>query len=305
MITIEKIFWYLNEYKLLFSLSFFYFIALSWSGYFLILRRSVIFGITLTNMAQFSFVLGASLYSYYVGDILDLFRKSEIKLNHTKALLELDFFILPIFFIGLGGIIFFIEKLGKPSKHPEIILASIFIFLSGLSHLSYQFFQVTDLVISKAYFTELLYTHPKLLLHYLKILLPLLILFIFLERRFLLLAFDSTQMRLLGLSTFFYNFIFYTLVGFFIILGLRVLGFYLSLATLFIPPFVALNIFRKKETAFIMTALLTIGFISIGFMLALIWDHLPTEPLLIVSMGILAILVKCFSTLIKSTLLKK
>ena len=303
----NKVLWYLKEYIFLFSLSFFYFVALAWCGYFLILRRSVVLGITLTNLAQFSFVLGASLYTYFVGDIIELIIHSHTPEhltehiaesgNHKLSFLKLDIFILPIFFLGLFIITYFINKnfISNLSKaHPEIILAYIFIFLSGLSHLTYKLFGTTDLVISKAYFTELLYTPPELLSYYLKSIIPLLLLFILLYKTFLLISFDTIQARLLKIPYKFYNFIFYLIIGVGIVLGMRVFGFYLSLAVLFIPPYVSLSIFNKKNLSFYMSGVLAIFFVSIGILVSLVFDYLPTEPVLIVVIGILGLFTKIF-----------
>ena len=57
MTDIEKLLWYLQEYGSLIALSLFYFTALSLAGYFLILRRSVFFGLVITKTSSVQFYL--------------------------------------------------------------------------------------------------------------------------------------------------------------------------------------------------------------------------------------------------------
>ncbi len=296
MSIVEKLLWYWNEYDKLISLSLFYFATLPIVGYFIILRRSLFFGLALTNLAQFSFVLGFSIFALYHGDAFAILNRNTANSSHQEVnlisnLLKLDLYVWPIFLCGLFALILLMRKIKSVTERTDLLLVTIFIVLSGVTHVSHKLFGATELIISKAYFTEILYTSPDLLQYYLFFLLPLLFLLLLFFERFLAISFDAVQASLNGLSLRFYTIFFYLISGALIAIHLRVLGFYLSLTVLFIPPFIALSLFHQVFKSLLFSSLFSLLFALVGFNIAFLWDELPTEPLLIISFGLQSILV--------------
>ena len=304
-------------------LSLFYFAAISQAGYFLILRRSVFFGLVLTKLAQFSFIFGFGLFSFlhihegeggtskdaqghshahghgHSHDVFSLINYNQGE-DLGRMLFQLDAYIFPTFFLILVLIIFIKEKMQKRARFPaEIFLALVFITLSALASLSTRFFDTNNLIISKAYFTEILYTPLSVLRHYLYFLLPLLsILFLFF-RRFLFVSFAREQASLTGLRSGFYNALLFFIIGALLAIGFRVLGFFLSLTALFIPPFLSLSLFHRPHTSFLFASIFSVSFALLAFLMAFVWDQFSTEALLILAFACQALLLYFFVHLLR------
>ena len=311
----EKLLWYMDEYGLLIVLSLFYFAALSQAGYFLILRRSVFFGLVLTKLAQFSFILGFGLFSFshrakehghgYGHDVFSLINYHQGK-DLGAVLFQLDAYVLPIFFVMLTLIIFLKERISKRARSSvEIFLAFAFIILSGLGPLTAKLFDANNLVISKAYFTEILYTPLSVLTHYLYFLVPLLFLLLLFFQRFLFISFAREQAFLSGLQSTLYNALLFFIIGALVAIAFRVLGFYLTLTALFIPPFLALNLFHKPHSSFLFSSVFSVLFALIAFGMAFLWDQFSTEALLILAFGLQAVLLYFLVFLLKKALRSK
>ena len=215
-----------------------------------------------------------------------------------RALFQLDAYVLPTFFAALLLIIFLREQVKKGLHSVEILFAFVFIMLSGLGPLATEFLGANNLVISKAYFTEVLYTPLSVLRHYLYFLLPLLLLLLLFFQRFLLIGFAREQALLSGLGTRLYDALLFFIIGALISISFRVLGFYLSLTALFIPPFLALSLFHRTYSTFLFSGIFSLLFALIAFSLAFIGDQLPTEAVIILGFGFQAAFLYCIFILL-------
>ena len=271
----EKIFWYYQEFAEIIFYSLFYFIGLTCAGYFFILRRSVFLGMLLSKLAQLSFILGLSFVSFLSWP------------EDNISFWILDFLVLCIFFLGIFTL-HLLEIRYKKNKNIEILFACLFVFCSGAIHLGPKFFTIGEPIFAKSYFTEILYTPPKILKNYLVVFIPTLLLFLLYFKRFFWLSFDKEHEQLMGKNTRAYEILLYFFIGIFLSFSLKVLGFYLSLLGLFIPSYLALLLFNHPWQSLLWSFVFTILFSLFGFFFSFLFDSYPTEAVFICSICIQA-----------------
>ncbi|MCX7679829.1 MAG: metal ABC transporter permease [Spirochaetes bacterium] len=284
---LEKIFYYFNNYGAQLAMSIPYFVAVSLVGVFLILRRASLFGLVLSASSQLAFIVGMALHliSHESLEGLVMMQNPETlvaDLFHMDAYLFVLLVIVmlpPVFFISRGII------------NTESVLAILFVFLMGAIPLANKIAGGSDILLLKAYFTEILYTPKRVFLHYfvhLAVAVSVLVLFF---RKFLITGFDPIQGRLLGLPVEAINMVCYFTVGFVIALCVRVLGIYVTMMALISPGLVALATCNTLKRALVATISFSIFFSLIGFGISFAFDALPTEPTIIVVFGIALLLV--------------
>lgn len=276
----EKISAYFLQYHAAVLFSLVYFAAIAYVGVSLILRRASLFGLVLSQVSQVSFLIGLSLAALFHGH-----EHVYAMINRSGAaggdwhFLEIDGFVLPITMLLLLPFVFFAAR-GSRNKETLLVLA----LLTALAAypLVNKAFGGTDVVLAKAYFTEILYTPPPMFLHYLPFIALLISLMVLLQRRFMLSGFDPVQARLNGLNPVLHDALFYLLAGLVLSFAARILGAYVAMAGLIVPGYVALAIARTMQGVHFTAVLLAIVLPLAGFLCAFRFDNVSTEPFLTV-----------------------
>ncbi len=280
MSLVDRYSFYFDKYGAELSLSLIYFAVIAFFGLLLILRRASLFGLVITKLAQFGFVLGFSIFSLSHHNAFDLINKT----THgelSQQLFELDIIVLPIVLglIALG--LFFINRINQRKGNLEAIFAIVFVLLTGLIHLSHQAFGHTDLIIQKTYFTEILYTPHEIFVHYLgHVGLAVLLLIIF-YRPIFIVGFDKSQAHVLGLNFNLHEFIFYFLTGIIVAVCLRLMGLYISMAALLVPGLLCMHVFRSWRMVLVITPALGVLMAASGFLVSFTFDKMSAEPLIL------------------------
>ena len=282
MTKTEQIIFYLDKYPITISLSLLYFAALAFLGLFLIIRRASLFGFVLTYVSKLSLILGFGIYSLFGYDAYSMINVHHAK-NLNNELFRLDMIVFPLILLLMSALILVTNQLSKSKKFQNIetFYVLVIAFSVGMTLLAFRFLGADSLMISRFYFTEILYTPQSLFIRYLYFLLPAVIIFLFFFKRMLLAGFDKTQAHILKLNAQLYDFIFYLLTGFIIAICTRILGIYLTLTVLLAPGYISLFISRSLSAAIILTISLTLIFGIIGFFMSFLFDHLPAEATLI------------------------
>ena len=268
---------YLSRYSFEILASLPYFAGVSLFGLFLILRRSSLFGVVLSQSAQLSFLIGAALHFQTHSGAFDLINRTSSR-NLSVELFHLDLYVLPISVLFLLPFLYLSRK---SLKNAESTLLVLFVILAGSMPLVYKILGGNDSTLLKVYFSEILYTPPDMFLFYLPhIFLSCVLLFIFYPG-ILLSGYDPIQARLSGYSVSRYNYLYYFLTLIILSSSIKVLGIYVSIAAMLAPAMAALSFTRSMRSTIVLTIsfslLLAIG----GFATAFIFDNYPAEPIII------------------------
>lgn len=274
----EKILAYIVQYKIAVSFSLVYFAAIGYVGLSLILRRSSLFGLVLSQVAQVSFLLGLAVAAHFRGHehVFSMINRSGAGAGDWHFL-EIDAFVIPITLALLSPFVFFAIR-GTRNKETLLVLA-LLLSLAALPLIN-KAFGGTDVVLAKAYFTEILYTPTEMFLHYLPFVFLLILLMLLFRRQFMLSGFDPVQAKLNGLNPVLLDGLFYFLAGLLLSLSVRVLGAYVSMAGLIVPGYLALLMVRTMRSVVIVTLLLSVLLPATGFIFSFAFDGWSTEPLL-------------------------
>ncbi len=291
----DRILSYLMQYQTTIVLSLVYFAATAYVGLFLILRRASLYGMVLSQVAQVSFLLGLSIAAG-LGDhehVYAMINRSSAASGGDWHFLEMDLFVFPITLLLMLP---FIVSAIRGAKNTETLLVLGLIFFLAAYPLINKAFGGTDVVLAKAYFTEILYTPSAMFLHYLPLVGLLIMTLLLYQRRIFLAGFDRVQARLVGVSPVIYDALFYGITGLLLSVSVRILGAYVSMAALIVPGFVALALFRQMRYTIAATLALGLLLPATGFLVAFRLDNWSTEPLLTVHMVFMgALLFACRS----------
>jgi len=294
--VIERISYYSSEYFLQISYSLFYFAFVAVIGLLLILRRASLFGLVLSQSAQFSFFLGAALFLGFQSDVYNLVNMQTTS-DFSHSLHHLDSYVFPVTLLVITPLIFLVTS---ELRNVESLLAAVLIFFAGLIPLTNAISSGNDGLLIKAYFTEILYTQPDHFAHYLWYAGIILVILVIYFRRFILAGFDTTQAKLNGVSPRLTNVLFYFLAGLALAITVRVLGVYVTMAAVLVPGLVALQLFSKFPAVILSTILFSLAFTITGFLTSFIFDSLPAEPVIITSFclfaSIIALIHKVYRT---------
>lgn len=275
----EKIIAYFQQYGTTVALSHIYFVLTAYVGLFLILRRASLYGFVLSQVAQVSFLLGLAIAAGF-GDhehVYAMINRSGARASDDWHFLEIDAFVIPLTLLLMAP---FVVYAIRGVRNKETLLVCGLLFFLAAYPLINKAFGGTDVVLVKAYFTEILYTPVAMFVHYLPFGGALLLLLIILQRRLFLSAFDPVQARLLGLNPQLYDSFFYFTAGLMLSIAVRILGAYVAMAALVVPAYAALAVFRRMKHVVAGTVALAILLPFSGFVLAFRFDDWPTEPLL-------------------------
>jgi ABC-type Mn2+/Zn2+ transport system permease subunit len=279
----EQILAYFQQYQSVVFLSLVYFAATAYVGLFLILRRASLYGLVLSQVAQVSFLLGLALAALF-GDhehVFAMINRAGAKPGGDWHFLEIDGFVLPITLLLMAP---FVISAIRGVRNKETLLVLGLLFFLAAYPLINKAFGGTDVILAKAYFTEILYTPSAMFMHYLPFLVVLLLVFVLFQRRIYLSGFDPVQARLTGISPVIYDSIFYFIAGMVLSIAVRILGAYISMAALVVPGYAALLLFRRMVHVTCATILLGVFLPLTGFVLAFWLDNWPTEPLITIYM---------------------
>lgn len=283
----EKIVYYLSQYGAQLGMSLPYFAVVSFAGLFLVLRRASLFGLVLSASSQFAFVAGMALHlvSHEGTNSLILMQNPE----HVVAdLLHMDVYLFPLLVCVMLPLVFFMSR---GLINTESMLAILFVFVMGLVPLANKLAGGSELLLLKAYFTEILYTPKQVFAHYLPHLAVMAIALSIFFRKFLLAGFDPIQARLSGHRVEALNMLLYFFAGFVIALCVRVLGILVTMMALIAPGVIALSSFQKMRSIIAATIAFSVLFALAGFGISFSFDSLPAEPTIIVVFGIASLLV--------------
>ena len=289
MDTIQKILFYFDEYQMAVYLSLIYLAVLGLTGLLLVLRRESLFGFVLTSFSKFSFIMGLALYSLWNSKAPSMLNNISIE-GSTHELLMLDIFVFPIVLALVMVMLLLTSNLSKKYQSLETFYLITIVFSISMTILIYRFLGADNLTISKSYFTEVLYTPKSLFIHYLYFLIPLLFILSLIFKRIIVFSFDPIQAHLIKINVSRYNFLFYFLAGLIIAICMRVLGTYLVIICLLVPGYMSLLIGRRLASVIILTVVSAVLFGLTGFVVSFVFDHLPAEPILIITFCLLSVL---------------
>ena len=259
------------------GLSLLYFMALSLVGVFLIWKRGSLIGLVVTQSSRLLFVIALHLLVYL--KILDL--DSNIMIDMQKY--DLLFLIFNFIFISLLIYLFVIlEKKQGIVNNKESIFAIVFIALLSIEPLIYKILNINIEYLNTIYFSEILYSSPMVLIHYLKYILVFIILLLFYLNPIFISIFDNFRARIMGIHTLFYNFIFYVIVMGVLSISIRVMTSHLAMAMLLVPSYLAVYLARSRMQSFLLAILFACFFGIVGFFVSFILDTLPTEYVIVV-----------------------
>lgn len=277
----ERIAAYFSQYQAVIALSLIYFAATAYTGLFLILRRASLYGLVLSQVAQVSFLLGLAVAAGF-GDhehVYAMINRSGAPQGGDWHFLEIDGYVVPLTLLMMAP---FVVSAIRGVRNKETLLVLGLLFFLAAYPLINKAFGGTDVVLAKAYFTEILYTPTAMFWHYLPFVGALVIALVLFRRRIFLSGFDPVQARLTGISPVVYDSVFYFLTGLVLSVSVRILGAYVSMAALIVPGYVALSLFRRMPHVVAATVLLAILLPATGFVAAFWLDNWSTEPLITV-----------------------
>ncbi len=291
--SLEQIFFYIRSYQEILFYSSFYFLASGMIGIFLILRKSSLFGLALTEAAQISFILSFAFVSFTTKqDTFDLFNQARSEtVSFYSTLTHLDQYFFPIIFLFISILVVLLKYMDKNSVNLETFFAILLVVFTACISLLYKGIGAADQMLSKAYFSEILYTPAFLFKHYLVHLAIFSGTFFIFHRHFLLTGFNKIQATVWRFNIFFWDILFYIIAGGVLAVCVRVMGIYLTMASFLIPGYIALKVSASFRSCLILTPLFSILFAYTGFLLSFYFDFLPTEPILIITFAILATII--------------
>lgn len=284
---LEKIVYYTTHYGPQLAMSLPYFAVVSFTGLLLVLRRASLFGLVLSASSQLAFVVGMALHlvSYEGTNSLVLMQNPELV---VADLLHMDVYLFPLLACMMLPLIIFMSR---GLINTESVLAILFVFVMGLIPLVNKLSGGNDLLLLKAYFTEILYTPKQVFSHYLLHLAVMATALSIFFKKFLITGFDPIQARLSGVPLEPVNMLLYFFAGFVIALCVRVLGVYVTMIALLAPGAIALSIFRNMRSVIVSTIAFSVFFALMGFGISFSFDSLPAEPTIIVVFGIASLFV--------------
>lgn len=282
----ERIIAYFHQYQTVVLLSLIYFAATAYAGVYLILRRASLYGLVLSQVAQVSFLLGLAVAAGFDDHehVYAMINRSGAAPSGDWHFLEIDGFVVPVTLLLMSP---FVVSAIRGVRNKETLLVLGLVFFLAVYPLINKAFGGTDVVLAKAYFTEILYTPAAMFVHYLPYVGALLLVLFLLSRRILLSGFDPVQARLTGLSPVVYDTIFYFVIGMMLSVSVRILGAYVSMAALIVPGYLALTLFRRLANVVAATLVLAVLLPATGFVVAFLLDNWATEPLITVYMVLL------------------
>lgn len=267
----ERMLFYLSQYRVNIGLTFIFAPLLSYAGLFLVLRRSSLFGLVISQGAKTALlaatvILPASIHS------------GSHAYNHPSFILDSVYLgmviviLLPIFYL-----------LKQQRTNSETLLAILLVLFTSMLPLINAASGLTDAFLVKVFFNEIFYTEPGLFFHYLPyVLLLSTLLFIFRKPVFLS-GFDPVQAQLTGLKPSVYNMLFYLIITLLIAVTLRIMGVYFAIAIMLLPAMLALRFFRTMLRVTVATTGFSLLMTFSAFGAALLLDSLPSEPVMTVT----------------------
>ncbi len=285
--AIERISFYFGQYGAQVMLSLPYFAVISLVGLFLVLRRSSFFGLVLSGVAQFSFLVGMSLHFLSHGNAHGHLNQGDVR-SLVADLLHMDLYLFPLTLFLMAPFIYYISR---SAFNAESVLAALLVFFMGLLPLTNRLLGGSDLILLKAYFTEILYTPREVFGHYLYHLAAVALLYAVFFRKFLLCGFDPPQARLQNIRVEMVNAFFYFLSGFTIALCIRVLGVYVTMMALLVPGILSLALFQRLRVVATAAIMISLVFSLCGYLISFSFDGMPTEPTIIVFFGAAGLLM--------------
>lgn len=282
---------YLEQYWFEILLAMPYFASVSIFGVFLLLRRSSLYGAVLSQTAQISFLIGTALHFQGHDGALDLINRSNME-DISSELFHLDLYVMPITLLILLPFIWISRK---PMLNSESSLLIIFVFLTGTLPLFNKLMGGGDGTLLKIYFTEILYTPSEVFLFYLIHVISMTFILLLIHRVILLSGYDPVQSMLNGWNPGFHNIVFFLLTAVLLSATIRVLGIYVTLGAMFAPGMAALRLGRTIRGTLVWAASLSVILATAGFMVAFIYDSLPTEPLVLIVMITGCLLIRTVS----------
>lgn len=265
---IEKLIFYFPQISIGILVS----IATAIIGFFVLLRKSVFLGITLSQSITVGVILSF---------LLDI---------HSEWLVQ------------FLGVMFFLPVFYFYRKHPfkEAVLATGFVFYTALGQILTALGASVQNHIVTAYFGNILLIPSGEWLH---IIIPLTlfsILFILFYKRILAISLDETYTRVIRFPYYTTEIVYFFLLSGVLSLSIYFMGSFYSMAHLIIPAFLSLQLVRSLKTAFLIAIILSATSTVTGFMISLYelplfsrTIHLPTSSMIVLVLtSFLILLIK-------------
>jgi ABC-type Mn2+/Zn2+ transport system permease subunit len=246
---------------------------LSVLGIILILRKMAFFGVTLSQVANFSFAL-----SLFLG-----FREESFPLIFSVLIL------VPVFYFTR-----------TTKSKSDTVLGIIFVSFGSLAQVLLSFGGNVQNHLLSAYFGDILTSEIKIKSFMLLVLGVNIILFIFLYQKIIFFSFDPDEYKVRNYPKY-VEILFLAIVTSMLSISVNLLGSFYSAAQLIIPGFTALYLFRKLFLVILFSILLSFFATLIGFYISFQEIHyknetifLPTSSSIVVCLATLCLIFVSF-----------
>lgn len=242
----------------------------AWIGVFVLLRKSIFMGITLSQAITVSVIISFLLEFH-----------SEIIVHLISILI-----FLPVYFLYYKV------------EFKEAILASGFVFYAGLGQILTSIGANVQNHIVVAYFGNILLIPEKEWVHILFPLLIVCILIIIFYKKILAISFDLTFSKIIKMNVYFVEIIYFLILTAILSMSIFFMGSFYSIAHMVIPSLIGLTLAKNLRFAFFIA--LSISFFStlFGFIASLIPIsindkslNLPTSSTIILVLSLFLILL--------------
>lgn len=229
-------------------------------GIFVVLRRTIFMGITLSQSITVAIIITLLMQIHYEAIV---------------HILGITLF-LPIYILH------------NSLENKDALLAGGFVFYSALGQVLTSIGANVQNHIVTAYFGNILFLSEKEWLHIVVPLIIILIFFIVFYRWILAISFDKEYANIVNLPVNLIEILYFFILTAILSISIYFMGSFYSMAHLIVPGFVALQISRNMKSVFIYAILISILSTLLGFLISLkeftIFDekiHLPTSSTII------------------------
>lgn len=236
----------------------------AWIGVFVLLRKSIFMGITLSQ---------AITVSVIISFLLDF--HSEIIVHLISILVFLPVYLL-------------YHKV----EFKEAILASGFVFYAGLGQILSSIGANIQNHIVVAYFGNILLIPEKEWIHIFFPFLIVLILIIIFYKKILAISFDLTFSKIVKMNVLFIEIIYFFILTAILSMSIFFMGSFYSIAHLVIPSLLGLKLTKNMKSAFLIALLISLFSTLTGFLISLIpiqikgvVFNLPTSSTIILALS--------------------
>ncbi len=211
-------------------------------GVFVILRKSIFLGITLSQSITVSLIL-VLLWEIH----------NELIIHVLGILL-----FLPIYFLY------------DQFRFKEAILASGFVLYSALGQILTSIGANVQNYVIVAYFGNILLIPEKQYSNIIFLVLFFALLFIIFYKKILAVSFDKIYSKIIQINVFFIEVVYYFILTAILTISIYFMGSFYTIAHLVIPPLIGIMLTRSLQKAFFLSSIISFVSTIVGFMISLI-----------------------------------